>query len=711
MATLVFSTVGNAFGGPVGGAIGALIGQSLDQQLLSPPRRGPRLGDLSVQTSSYGTQIPRIYGSMRVAGSVVWATDLIESEQTNGAKGQPDASYSYSVSLAIALSSRVAGAIGRIWADGQLLRGAAGDFKVPTTFRFYNGGEDQVIDPMIASIEGITNTPAYRGLALAVFENLQLATFGNRIPFITFEVLADPAAPSLSAILADVSDGSVGASAADAVLGYAAYGSSIARAIEPLVSTFGLQLFDDGAQLRESSSTITIGPGELGNSAGAETAPEFDRERLGPEGGPATLRLSYYDQARDYQAGEARASAGSQGMELQQDLPVVLDADQAKAAAHSSIVREWAALDRLTLRLPPSRLNIEPGTIVRTSAAAGSWVVEKTSIEAFVTIAELRPDTRTNAAIAADAGRAVASRDVVETAATLAMIDIVDVTGSGSNTPRIAIAASCVSEGWRPRPLSVAGAGVSFSAPSSGRKSILGRAVTVLPNGRAELIDQINSVDVELIDPDQWLTNCDEEALGSGENLAVLGREVLQFGTTVSLGGGRFRLSQLLRARGGTDWATGTHVSGEDFCLLDPDRLSTVEMPVTARGSTLRVQDDRGAFADAQFNAETVRPLSPVNLEAALNPAGGLDVSWTRRSRAGFAWLDEVDAPIGESSEQYRVVLTGPGQRAEFACTAPDIQVDTASLTKLGSGMVQIEVVQLGDFAASRAAVATIAVP
>src|SRR5437870_12518816 len=127
MATLVFSTVGTALGGPLGGAIGALIGQSIDQELLSPASRGPRLGDLSVQTSSYGTQIPRIYGTMRVAGSVIWSTDLIESTQTSGTKGQPDVTYSYAVSLAVALSSRQAKSIQRIWADGKLLRGAAGD--------------------------------------------------------------------------------------------------------------------------------------------------------------------------------------------------------------------------------------------------------------------------------------------------------------------------------------------------------------------------------------------------------------------------------------------------------------------------------------------------------------------------------------------------------------------------------------------------------
>ena len=89
MATLVFTAVGTALGGPLGGAIGSLLGQSFDQQLFGSTRHGPRLGDLSVQTSTYGTPVPRIYGTMRVAGSVIWATDLQESSTQTGAKGQP----------------------------------------------------------------------------------------------------------------------------------------------------------------------------------------------------------------------------------------------------------------------------------------------------------------------------------------------------------------------------------------------------------------------------------------------------------------------------------------------------------------------------------------------------------------------------------------------------------------------------------------------
>jgi hypothetical protein len=108
MATLILTAVGTAIGGPIGGAIGALVGQRIDGELFKPKgREGPRLSDLKLQTSSYDTQIPRVFGTMRVAGCVIWSTDLIESRATSHHKGQPSVTtYSYSASFAVLLSGR-----------------------------------------------------------------------------------------------------------------------------------------------------------------------------------------------------------------------------------------------------------------------------------------------------------------------------------------------------------------------------------------------------------------------------------------------------------------------------------------------------------------------------------------------------------------------------------------------------------------------------
>ena len=109
MATLVLGAVGAWFGGPLGGAIGALAGRQVDSLIFRPSSRaGPRLKDLSISTSSYGQPIPQVFGKARVAGTIIWATDLVERRSSSGGgKGAPKVTnYSYSSSFAVALSAR-----------------------------------------------------------------------------------------------------------------------------------------------------------------------------------------------------------------------------------------------------------------------------------------------------------------------------------------------------------------------------------------------------------------------------------------------------------------------------------------------------------------------------------------------------------------------------------------------------------------------------
>jgi hypothetical protein len=75
---------------------------------------------------------------------------------------------------------------------------------------------------------------------------------------------------------------------------------------------------------------------------------------------------------------------------------------------------------------------------------------------------------------------------------------------------------------------------------------------------------------------------------------------------------------------------------------------------------------------------------------------------WTRRSRNGFAWVDDVDAPIGESREQYSVTVFGPISELVLTLTEPNLFIAAADLAPLGSGPAIIEVQQIGDWAASR---------
>jgi len=712
MATLILSTVGTVLGGPIGGAIGSLIGQSIDQQLLGPHSRGPRLGDLSVQTSSYGTQIPRIYGTMRVAGSVIWATDLIQSSQTTGAKGQPDTTYSYSVSFAVALSSRSTTAIGRIWADGKLLRGEDGDFKVSTDFRFYAGDENQAIDPLIGSIEGTGTTPAYRGLSLAVFENLELADYGNRIPFLTFELIADEGPADLAQLFADASDGIVEPEVDLAIDGYAALGSSISAAIAPLVDFYSVGLVDDGERLRSPTSGLafTIDESDFGNDADKRGIPRLEREQAPARSLPATITLSYYDPERDYQTGQTRATASTQiGIEERDDLPAVLTAPDARALVEDLMAKRWAKRDKLVLRLPPKFIDLEPGAVLSLPLSPTDWTVEQVMIEAMVAVVELRPEWRTLASLPADSGRSARQVDEVAGPVTLALIDIPSLGVDNPSEPAIFLAASGPSAQSQNLPVDLNASGWSSGARTATRKAILGHSTNALGAGQPYLIDMTSSVDVQLVDPDQWLSNCDDDTLVQGGNLAVVGNELIQFGSAQPIGPGQFRLNRLARGRLGTEWAMALHAPGDQFVLIERDALQPIFLPAWTKGSVLTVTQ-RGisggvtAIASATVSGESVRPFTPVNLRAAVDGTGNLHISWTRRSRRGLAWIDDVDAPLGEQTELYDVVVDGATGSIERQAITNCLTIASAECMTLGPGPATIAVRQIGDWAGSHAA-------
>ena len=103
--------------------------------------------------------------------------------------------------------------------------------------------------------------------------------------------------------------------------------------------------------------------------------------------------------------------------------------------------------------------------------------------------------------------------------------------------------------------------------------------------------------------------------LAAGENLALVGSELIQFGEVTALGNGRFRLRHLLRGRAGTEWASATHSAGELFCLIRSDSLQTQIVPAWVVGAVVSAEAASGQTS-VTFGGQSLRPPSPVNVSA-----------------------------------------------------------------------------------------------
>ncbi|WP_372095521.1 phage tail protein [Tistrella mobilis] len=198
--------------GGLGDALGSLARRAASGGF--EPREGPRLQDLAVQTTGHGRVIPRVYGSVRLAGNIIWARPITERRRiipvttsVGGVFGILGAGrllsagrveYEYFASFAVGFAQGPILGIRRIWADETLiwsadpaagLAGIAASAAPGRHFRLYRGTADQAPDPLILAHEGAAATPAFRDLAYLVFQNLPLAPYGNRVPLIEAEIV------------------------------------------------------------------------------------------------------------------------------------------------------------------------------------------------------------------------------------------------------------------------------------------------------------------------------------------------------------------------------------------------------------------------------------------------------------------------------------------------------------------------------------------
>lgn len=220
MASLIFTIAGQSIGASIGGsflgvsaatwggAIGGLVGNLLfPQKLPDVSRHGPRLSDLTIQTSAYGRAIPWVRGTRRMEGNnIFWAPPLEEVPVTTteevGGKGGPSQTvsqteYRYYASFALGLQSGEMAGVRRIWINKEL-RYSIDAMASPATViasaelgdvAVYPGSETQAVDSVMEAVDGTGNTPAYLGTAYLRFNRLDVTQW-RTIPPIDVETVS-----------------------------------------------------------------------------------------------------------------------------------------------------------------------------------------------------------------------------------------------------------------------------------------------------------------------------------------------------------------------------------------------------------------------------------------------------------------------------------------------------------------------------------------
>jgi hypothetical protein len=204
---------GAAWGFTIGSAIGGIAGQIFwpeKADINTPPPPQPH--EARLQFSSWGMAIPIQYGSGRMAGNIIYMSDITETIERSRHRQDGVRYYemtkTYTATFAIAFCEGPVTGIARIWMNNKIFV----DFRDPdgpnypsgsialasgnldtsiarsvAYFSIHFGEETQTADTTLVALLTDAETPAYRGMFYLVFIDFPIGEFSG-VPQIEVEV-------------------------------------------------------------------------------------------------------------------------------------------------------------------------------------------------------------------------------------------------------------------------------------------------------------------------------------------------------------------------------------------------------------------------------------------------------------------------------------------------------------------------------------------
>lgn len=603
----------------------------------------------------------------------------------------------------------------KTWDNYYNLHAALNDWSPSSIFQwrnaedieFYRGTDDQPADPTMATLAG-KPVPAYRNRAHIVLKRLQLADYGNRVPSFTFEIVRFENETLTSSLVSIIDRTGLDPSLYDItaipteldqafVPGYTiARRTTMRKVIETLIEAFRIDVAEIGPKIvfrsRSRSGDHVVNYDELGavESEGSLTA-SITISRRDVLELPRIVEAMFKDIERDYQDNSMRWMRTQVIADhvAAVDLGLVLYPHVAKAWSRAKLRDIWLSRQTLEFTLPPKYIYVSPSdtiTVVTDKIigiqsglpVVASFGVKATEVKrgangiitvnGVLTASSLYPaDDYSD--LNTENNYTSYTNYVVYGETSFEVMDLPPLDESTAiNTSTLYYALSDInSVGWIGGLLfqSLNG-GVDYTnVGNNSTAAAIGQVTTgILASGYGEVLETDSSVIVTIDSATSLpMSTTIDDMLNSYANLALIGNELVCFENATFLGSGQFQLNGAwMRGIKGT--ARVSHSANERFVLLSSptEAIKAFDVAINQVGDTLYYRagsvGKSVAGADVKtlsFAGNKLKPFSPCMVEASRDMSNNITITWVRRDRTYYRWIDSVDLASSEASIAYQI--------------------------------------------------------
>lgn len=683
-------------------------GTQLLMSALAPTQEieGPRLDDLRAPASQYGKAIPKIYGTARVTGNLVWAENIKEKkkkQQSGGKGGGPTTTtYTYFGTFAILLCEGIV-ELKKIWLNGNLVYNTdstdsqtiAASNKFADNFSFYPGNSAQTPNSRIQAKEGVENTPAFRGKSYIVFYDLPLADYGNTFPTVSC-LVQSTADDGLESCIRDLCK-RAGLESSDLdlteikddLIGFVAAqdGETYRSNIEQLQQIYFLYLVEgyDGKlafrYYNRPAIKKNIPQEDLATHDLNEKIPDLYQEIRGQSADlPTQLNVTYNNLNLDYDKDNQTAvkEGTLNNNQRQINTTLTLNKTKARTALYRVLQQLWIQRTRFeSIKLPSRYLGeIEPGDVITLPIRGQEIPIQVQQIDIGVNcILELK-GTLYDAApyqvapLIPELPRfdGIITSPIFAGSAELILLDIPLIKDTDQEKAIYATVQS-PSPNWSYGEVYYSSDTENFDLVTTfNQEGTVGETVNVLGTVSPYVVDRYNKIVVDLSNGTlESVTDSDFYKL---KNLALIGNEIVAFKNAELIFNNRYRLSTLIRGCKGTEWAIPLHAANDSFVLLQ-GQDAYIEQIVGSElllGQELEFKlitpPEELAEVTPQnltISGQALKPYAPCQFKYEFLNNESLRFTWQRRSRKNGEWLDIVEElPLNEDSENYEIDIGSP---------------------------------------------------